>query len=81
MSNLLGIIFGFSFLVGGFGLIGVPFTAGFISKWYLIQGALEKGLWPVAVLVLLTSLMAVVYIWKVVETVYFSEDPGSVNSD
>ena len=70
-----------AFLVGGFGLIGVPFTAGFISKWYLIQGALEKGLWPVAVLVLLTSLMAVVYIWKVVETVYFSEDPGSVNSD
>jgi multicomponent Na+:H+ antiporter subunit D len=66
-----------AFLVGGFSLIGVPFTAGFISKWYLIQGALEKGLWPVALLVLMTSLMAVVYIWRVVESVYFSEFNGS----
>jgi len=66
-----------AFLVGGFSLIGVPFTAGFISKWYLIQGAIEKGLWPVALLVLMTSLMAVVYIWRVVESVYFSEFNGS----
>ena len=32
-------------------------------------------MWPVAALVLLTSLMAVVYIWRVVEAAYFQEDP------
>ncbi|MEO2158115.1 MAG: monovalent cation/H+ antiporter subunit D family protein [bacterium] len=70
-----------AFMVGGFSLIGVPFTAGFVSKWYLIQGAIEKGLWPVALLILMTSLMAVVYIWRVVESVYFSEFDESQNDD
>ncbi len=70
-----------AFLVGGFSLIGVPLTVGFVSKWYLIQGAIEKGLWPVALLVLMTSLMAVVYIWRVVESVYFSESYESQNDD
>ena len=65
-----------AFVGAGLSLIGVPLTVGFISKWYLIQGALERGWWPVAALVLLTSLMAVVYIWKVVEVAYFEEFPG-----
>jgi multicomponent Na+:H+ antiporter subunit D len=65
-----------AFVVGGLSLIGVPFTVGFISKWYLIQAALEQGMWPVAVVVLLGSLLALIYIWKVVEVAYFREaDP------
>lgn len=64
-----------AFLVGGLSLIGVPLTAGFISKWYLISGALEAGLWPVALLVLLSSLLAVIYVWKVVEVAYFRPPP------
>ncbi|MDX1568060.1 MAG: proton-conducting transporter membrane subunit, partial [Longimicrobiales bacterium] len=60
-----------AFVGAGLSLIGVPLTVGFISKWYLILGALERGWWPVAVLVLITSLMAVVYIWRVVEAAYF----------
>jgi multicomponent Na+:H+ antiporter subunit D len=63
-------------VAGGLSIIGVPLTVGFISKWYLITAALERGWWPVAVLVLITSLMAVVYIWKVVEVAYFEEFPG-----
>jgi multicomponent Na+:H+ antiporter subunit D len=67
-----------AFVAGGFSLIGVPLTVGFISKWYLILGALEKGSWwwTVAALVLTTSLMAVVYIWRVVEAAYFQDFPG-----
>jgi multicomponent Na+:H+ antiporter subunit D len=60
-----------AFVVGGLSLIGAPLTAGFVSKWYLILGALERGWWPVAVLVLITSLLAVIYIWRVVEVAYF----------
>ena len=62
-----------AFVAGGLSLVGVPLTVGFVSKWYLILGALERGWWPVAVLVLLTSLMALVYIWRVVEVAYFRE--------
>jgi multicomponent Na+:H+ antiporter subunit D len=64
-----------AFVVGGLSLIGVPGTVGFVSKWYLVRGALESGLWPVAVLVLLSSLLALVYIWRVVEVAYFQHPP------
>ena len=60
-----------AFVVGGLSLIGVPLTVGFVSKWVLIQAALETGWWLVAVLVLLSSLLAMVYVWRVVEVAYF----------
>jgi multicomponent Na+:H+ antiporter subunit D len=60
-----------AFVVGGLSLIGIPLTAGFISKWYLVSAALMHGYWPLAVLVLVSSLLALIYIWRVVEAVYF----------
>ncbi|MGI9304730.1 MAG: monovalent cation/H+ antiporter subunit D family protein [Gammaproteobacteria bacterium] len=70
-----------AFVAGGLSLIGVPLTVGFISKWYLILAALEKGWWFVAALIVLTSLLAVIYIWRVVEVAYFrpaSDDEQAV---
>jgi multicomponent Na+:H+ antiporter subunit D len=67
-----------AFIVAGFSLIGIPGTVGFISKWYLITAALEHGslgMALVAVLVI-SSLMAVVYVWRIVEAIYFA-DPAS----
>ena len=58
-------------VIGGLSLIGVPLTVGFVSKWYLILAAIENGWWPVAVLILLGSLLAVVYVWRLVEAAYF----------
>lgn len=65
-----------AFVVAGLSMIGVPLTVGFVSKWYLVVGALERGLWPVAVLILLSSLLAAVYIWRVVEVAYFHQAPS-----
>ena len=62
-----------AFVIGGLSLIGVPLTVGFVSKWYLVGAAIEAGYWPIAGLILLTSLMALVYIWRVVEVAYFGE--------
>jgi len=58
-------------VVGGLSLIGVPLTVGFVSKWYLVVAAIEKGWWWLAGLVLLGSLLAVIYVWRIVETAYF----------
>ncbi len=54
-----------AFVAGGLSLIGVPLTVGFISKWYLVLGALEQGWWPLAVVVVVGSLIAVIYVWRV----------------
>jgi multicomponent Na+:H+ antiporter subunit D len=66
-----------AFVLGGLSLIGVPLTVGFVSKWQLVLAALELGWWPVVVLILVTSLMAVVYIGRVVEVAYFRPWPAS----
>ena len=68
----------FAIVVGGLSLVGVPATVGFVSKWYLVLAALEQGLWPVALLILLGSLMAVIYVWKLVEAAYLTEPRGDV---
>ncbi len=64
-----------AFVIGGLSLIGVPLTVGFISKWYLIQAALEGGSLVFAGLIVASSLIAVVYIWRVVETAYLEPNP------
>ena len=62
-----------AFAISGLSLIGVPGTAGFISKWQLLRAAMElgaPGLLLVGVIVV-GSLMAVVYVWRVVESACF----------
>ncbi len=64
---------GAAIVVGGLSLIGVPGTAGFVSKWMLVQAAFEKDLWWLAILVVLSSLLAVAYVWRVFEVLYLCE--------
>ncbi|MEJ2176463.1 MAG: monovalent cation/H+ antiporter subunit D family protein [Gammaproteobacteria bacterium] len=69
-----------AFLIGGLSLIGVPLTVGFVSKWYLILAALEQDLWPIAAVVLIGSLIALIYVWRVVEAVYLQPRPDQSDS-
>lgn len=62
-----------AFVIGGLSLIGVPGTAGFISKWMLIQSILEAEHWWLAIMMVISSLLAVIYIWKTVEVLYLKE--------
>ena len=64
-----------AFVVGGLSLIGVPLTVGFVSKWYLVQAAIDSGWWILAVMIVLSSLLAVIYVWRVVEVAYFRPGP------
>jgi len=60
-------------VVGGLSVIGVPLTVGFVSKWYLLTALLEQGWWPIAVLILLGSILAIIYVWRIIEVAYFKE--------
>ncbi|MDA9789801.1 proton-conducting transporter membrane subunit, partial [Amylibacter sp.] len=61
---------GAAIVIGGLSLIGVPGTAGFISKWVLVQAAFEGGYWWLALIIVASSLLAVLYVWRVVEVLY-----------
>jgi multicomponent Na+:H+ antiporter subunit D len=58
-------------VIGGLSLVGVPGTAGFVSKWYLVMAALEQQAWISIAAILLGSLLAVVYVGKLIEALYF----------
>ena len=60
-------------VIAGLSLIGLPGTAGFISKWYLVAAAVEQHNWLIAVIILVGSLLAVVYVWKMVEVLFFRD--------
>lgn len=67
-------------VIGGLSLIGVPGTAGFISKWYLVLAALEQEAWLVVGVILIGSLIAVVYVGKILEALYFTSSKGNTAS-
>jgi multicomponent Na+:H+ antiporter subunit D len=65
----------FGIVLAGLSLIGVPGTAGFVSKWYLIIAAMEQGQFWLVGAILLSSLLAIAYVWRFVETAYFRAAP------
>ncbi|HSQ70848.1 MAG TPA: monovalent cation/H+ antiporter subunit D family protein, partial [Rubrivivax sp.] len=60
-------------VLAGLSLIGVPGTAGFVTKWYLVLAALEKGQWWLVFLIVASSLLSLMYVWRFVEAAYFRE--------
>lgn len=66
-----------AFVLAGLSMVGVPLTAGFVSKWYLVMACLEEGAlgYLLTALVLVSSLLALIYVWKVVEAAYFRPRP------
>jgi len=62
-----------AFTIGSLSMIGVPPTAGFISKWYLLQGAWETGYVFVVVVVTLSTLLNASYFLPIVYRAFFKK--------
>ena len=62
-------------VVASLGLVGVPFSAGFISKWYLLRAAFERDAWLLVVVIVAGSLLTVLYAGRIVETAWLREPP------
>lgn len=65
-----------AFTIGALGMIGLPPTAGFISKWYLASGALAAQMhWAMAVLIL-SSMLNAAYFLPIVYRLWFKIPRG-----
>jgi len=62
-------------VLAGLALVGVPGTAGFVSKWALVRAALEQDSLLIVFAIMLSSLLAMVYVWRLVEVVFLSPPP------
>jgi multicomponent Na+:H+ antiporter subunit D len=64
----------YAFVIGILGMVGIPPTAGFFSKFYLLLGAVEAGAWIWFAVIIASSLLSAVYFFRVTEMIF--RDPG-----
>ncbi|UDL95149.1 NADH-quinone oxidoreductase subunit NuoN [Lichenihabitans sp. PAMC28606] len=59
-----------------FSLAGIPPLAGFFAKFYVFQAAIQANLYALAVLGVLSSVVAAYYYLRIVKMMYFDEPTG-----
>lgn len=59
-----------------FSLIGIPPLAGFFGKFYVFAAAIQAKLYPLAVIGILTSVVAAFYYLRIVKVMYLNEPRG-----
>ena len=59
-----------------FSLAGIPPLAGFWGKWYVFLAAVEAGLWPLAIIGVLASVVGAYYYLRIVKIMWFDEAEG-----
>jgi multicomponent Na+:H+ antiporter subunit D len=65
----------FAFGVGAVGLAGTPLVGGFVSKWYLAQGAVDSGQPVFLWFLLLSGLLNAAYLLPIVVRAFFRTSP------
>ena len=56
-------------------IIGVPFTNGFVAKWFLYNAALTSGKWLVVIVAWLVSTFTAFYMLKATVSVFYGDIP------
>lgn len=72
------------FTIAAVSMVGLPPTAGFFSKFYLVLGAADAAeggtwwAWVVAGVIVASSLLTLTYFLPVLEAIWFKPDPDGV---
>ncbi|HYG94950.1 MAG TPA: NADH-quinone oxidoreductase subunit NuoN [Nocardioides sp.] len=70
------------FVAGAFALFllsmaGIPLTAGFVGKWAVFTSAMSAGAWPVVLVAIASSVIAVYFYVRYIRIMFFTEpEPG-----
>ena len=78
ISDLSGIskkhpLLAISLLIILFSLAGVPPLGGFFAKFYVFVAVLEKEMYALAIIGLLTTVLSAFYYLKIIKTIYFDD--------
>ncbi len=60
-----------AFTIGALSIIGIPPFVGFMSKWYIMSGALSAGRLSIAAVFLLSTLLNAAYLLPIVHRAFF----------
>ena len=70
-----------AFTVGAISMIGIPPTAGFISKWYILHGAFDSGHILAVVVVVISTLLNAGYFLPIIYAAFFKKKKDIGNDD
>lgn len=55
-----------AFAIGAFSMIGIPPTAGFLSKWFMLSGAMDSQAWFAVGVIILSTILNASYFLPIV---------------
>src|SRR5690606_41818191 len=73
--------FPYTTLFRSFSLAGIPPLAGFFAKYFVFLAAIEAGLYALAVIGVVTSVVGAYYYLAIVKIMYFDEQIGKHTSE
>lgn len=65
-----------AFAIGALSMIGVPPAVGFLTKYYLVLGALETAHWFAIAVVVISTLLNAAYFLPIVFAAFFGKEQG-----
>ena len=60
-----------AFAVGAMSMVGLPPTAGFVSKWYMLGGAMAEAQWAAVAVFVVSTLLTAGYFLPIVYRAFF----------
>ena len=70
-----------AFTVGAISMIGLPPTAGFVSKWFMLSGAMSAGYWAAVAVIALSTLLNAGYFLPIVYRAFFRPVAGEAHGE
>jgi len=71
----------FAMILAALAMIGMPPSVGFVTKWYLILAALDAGKYLFVGVIFFSTLLMIIYFWRVVEIMYIRADADTHNGE
>ena len=71
----------FSLMIALFSLAGIPPLAGFFAKFYIFMAVLEKSMYFLAVIGLLSTVIAAFYYLRIIKVIYFDTDKRNYDTN
>jgi multicomponent Na+:H+ antiporter subunit D len=65
-----------AFAIGALAMIGVPPTAGFLGKWFILMGAMQTANWAAVAVIILSTLLNAAYFLPIVFRAFFRAPAG-----
>lgn len=70
-----------AFAIGALSMIGLPPTAGFVSKWYVLSGALEAQQMVAVAVITLSTLLNAAYFLPIIHSAFFGRPSAHDHDD